>query len=167
MKNIIFFRLVLPVSILIFLLSFMDLRMDLAKFRVATKGIPIHTKISAWYFGSGMEGMNIYATFSGAGVQRTRKVSEEFYKVHQINDEVWMKYLPHESVILYADEQRKSPYVVRSVLILLAIGMLIVAWKVDIRNKKRWSEEARLRRLRRRHHKRHRRRGMSGNMDNL
>ncbi len=141
--------------------------MDLAKFSVATKGIPIHTKISAWYFASRMRGMDYYATFSGAGVQRTRKVSEAFYKTHEINDEVWMKYLPDESVILYADEQRKSPYVVRSVLVLLAIGMLIVAWKVDVRNNKKWSEEARLRRIRRKHHKRHRRRGMPGRTGNL
>ncbi|WP_343668769.1 hypothetical protein [Chitinophaga sp.] len=156
MKNMIFFRLVLAISVLVLLLACMELQTDLAKFRVATRGVPISTKITNLYqITRSRRRIDFYAEFEGAGVQRMRRVSEVFYNTHQIDDEVTMKYLPDESVILYEDEQRKSPLLVRGIIILLVIGMLIVAWKIDKKNEKKRKEKVRMARLRRRRHQRH------------
>lgn len=127
----------LPVSIFIVLLTCIGLRKALKEYKVAKNGIKLEMKISnlrkVEHF---RRGDDYYADFIGAGVQMEREVSEEFYFTHRINDEVTMKYMPNEDIILYGYESGGDSFVVRGIFIIIAIAILVVARRKDVRNAK-------------------------------
>lgn len=125
----------LPLSIFIILLTCIGLRKELKVYKVAKKGMKVEMKISKLrkveHFRMGDD---YYAAFIGAGVHMEREVSEEFYFTHRINDEVTMKYLPDEDIILYGYESGGDSFIVRGIFIIIAIAILVAARRKDVRN---------------------------------
>jgi hypothetical protein len=127
------FLMALPVSLVIILIACIGLRRELKKMRVANNGIQVETKINNLYIEKYRRAtVNYYADFVGKGVHMKRMVSDEFYYTHRINDEVTMKYLPDEDIIMYGYETAGGTFILRVIFAIFAIVILVFAGGLDI-----------------------------------